>query len=60
MFHYDDISEDPKGVKGADGIHVVKNRFGNDCGKIIYESKRTKAFIKNPFLLFFTFINSLL
>ena len=47
MFPYDEVNEVPKGVKGADVIHVVKNRIGNDCGKIIYESKRTKAFGKD-------------
>ena len=34
-----------KGIKGADVIHTVRNRIGMDCGKILYESKRTKAFV---------------
>lgn len=43
-FPYDDIEEVGKGVKGADCIQTVKNQFGQECGKIIYESKRTKDF----------------
>ena len=42
-FPYDEIKEVPKGVKGADVIQVVKNNLGRVCGKIIWESKRTKA-----------------
>ncbi len=45
-FRYDDILEVPKGVMGADVIQLVKNPFQQICGKIIYESKRTKAFSK--------------
>jgi hypothetical protein len=43
-FPFDSIEEVGKGVKGADCIQVVRNQFGQDCGKIIYESKRTKDF----------------
>ncbi len=43
-FPYDAISEVGKGVEGADCILVVRNRLGAECGKIIFESKRTKAF----------------
>lgn len=43
-FQYDTIEEVGKGVKGADCIQVVRNQFGQECGKIIYESKRTKDF----------------
>jgi hypothetical protein len=43
-FPFDTIEEVGKGVKGADCIQVVKNNLGTECGKIIYESKRTKAF----------------
>jgi hypothetical protein len=31
-------------VRGADCIQAVCNPFGNECGKIIYESKRTANF----------------
>jgi hypothetical protein len=43
-FPYDTIEEVGKGVKGADCILVVRNKFGQECGKIIFESKRTKDF----------------
>jgi len=43
-FPYDSIVEVGKGVKGADCILLVRNRFGEECGKIIFESKRTKDF----------------
>lgn len=43
-FPFDSIDEVGKGVKGADCIQTVRNQFGQECGKIIYESKRTKDF----------------
>ena len=43
-FPYDSIEEVGKGVKGADCMLVVRNKFGQECGKIIFESKRTKDF----------------
>lgn len=43
-FPFDQIREVAKGVNGADLIHEVRNEFGRLCGRIIYESKRTKAF----------------
>ncbi len=43
-FPYDSIEEVGKGVKGADCILIVRNKFGQECGKIIFESKRTKDF----------------
>ncbi|MBS1609374.1 MAG: DUF2130 domain-containing protein [Bacteroidetes bacterium] len=43
-FPFDMVSEVGKGVKGADCIQTVRNQFGQECGKIIYESKRTTAF----------------
>lgn len=43
-FPFDEISEVGKGVRGADCIQTVRNNFGQVCGKIIYESKRTNAF----------------
>ncbi|EPH09285.1 hypothetical protein HMPREF9309_00804 [Campylobacter ureolyticus ACS-301-V-Sch3b] len=43
-FPLDEILEVKKGVNGADCEHIVKNEFGIKCGKIIYESKRTKNF----------------
>jgi len=44
-FPFDIISEVGKGVRGADCIQTVRNHFGQDCGKIIFESKRTKDFV---------------
>jgi hypothetical protein len=44
LFPFDIINEVPKGVKGADVIQTVVNGLQQVCGKIIYESKRTKAF----------------
>ena len=43
-FPFDLIVEVGKGVKGADCIQTVRNSFGQECGKIIYESKRTNNF----------------
>jgi hypothetical protein len=43
-FPFDVVSEVGKGVRGADCIQTVRNSFGQECGKIIYESKRTKEF----------------
>jgi hypothetical protein len=46
-FVRDEIDEIGKGVRGADCIHVVKDNFGNECGRILYESKRSKSFSKD-------------
>jgi len=46
-FPFDEISEVGKGVKGADCIQTIRNQYGQDCGRIIYESKRTKDFSKD-------------
>jgi hypothetical protein len=43
-FPFDMIGEVGKGVEGADCIQTVRNHLGHDCGKIIFESKRTKTF----------------
>ena len=43
-FPFDMISEVGKGVRGADCIQTVRNNIGVECGKIIYESKRTENF----------------
>jgi len=43
-FPFDVISEVGKGVRGADCIQTVRNNLGQECGKIIFESKRTKDF----------------
>lgn len=43
-FPFDVISEVGKGIRGADCMQTVRNKTGQECGKIIYESKRTKDF----------------
>ncbi len=42
-FIHDDISPVPKGVTGADVVQTVKTKTGLECGKIIWESKKTKS-----------------
>lgn len=42
-FPSDEIKPVPKGIRGADIIQVVKNVQGRECGVIIWEMKRTKA-----------------
>ncbi len=42
-FPFDLIEEVGKGVEGADCIQQIRNNSGHIVGKIIYESKRTKA-----------------
>jgi hypothetical protein len=42
-FIHDTISPVPKGVTGADVIQTVMTKTGVECGKIIWESKKTKA-----------------
>lgn len=43
-FPFDSIISVGKGVRGADCIQTVHNHIGQECGKIIYESKRTSFF----------------
>ena len=42
-FPYDEILPVPKGTKGADVIQKVLNRSSRECGQIVWESKKTKA-----------------
>ncbi len=42
-FPYDEVSEVPKGITGADVLQYVRDSRGRRCGTIIWESKRTKA-----------------
>jgi hypothetical protein len=44
IFPYDVIDEVAKGTNGADAIQTVMNEFQQECGTIVYESKRTKSF----------------
>lgn len=41
-FPFDTVTEVGKGVEGADCILLVRNNNGTECGKIIFESKRTR------------------
>jgi hypothetical protein len=45
-FPFDMVCEVDKGVRGADCMLTVRNNIGQECGKIIFESKRTKHFEK--------------
>jgi len=42
-FRFDEIESVSIGVKGADIIQTVKTQSGQICGKILWESKRTKS-----------------
>ena len=44
QFPLDTIEEIKKGARGGDCIQVVNTRSRQNCGKIYYESKRTKDF----------------
>ncbi|HEY0680184.1 MAG TPA: DUF2130 domain-containing protein [Chitinophagaceae bacterium] len=46
-FPFDTIEEVGKGVEGADCMQTVRNQAGKECGKLIYESKRTKGWNSN-------------
>ena len=43
-YPFDKIDEVPKGIRGADSIQTVVNSSQQECGSIVYESKRTKSF----------------
>ena len=46
-FPFDLVCEVGKGIRGADCILTVRNNTGQECGRIIFESKRTKNFEKS-------------
>ncbi len=46
-YPFDVIEEIKKGARGADCIQIVHTREVQNCGKIYYESKRTKDFQKS-------------
>jgi len=46
-YPFDLIEEVGKGIEGADCIQVVRNQTGKECGRIIYESKRTRHWSNN-------------
>ncbi|HTF18479.1 MAG TPA: DUF2130 domain-containing protein [Chryseolinea sp.] len=43
-FSRDRVEEVSKGKRGGDCVHIVVDQFGVACGRILYESKRTKHF----------------
>ncbi len=43
-FPRDGVEEIAKGKRGGDCLHVVKDPFDRICGRIMYESKRTRHF----------------
>lgn len=43
-FPRDIIEEISKGKRGGDCVHHVRDQYENECGRILYESKRTKHF----------------
>lgn len=43
-FPVDEVLPVGKGVRGADVVQIIKDRTGKEVGKIVWESKRTKAF----------------
>ena len=47
QFPLDTIEEIKKGARGGDCIQIVNTRTAHNCGKIYYESKRTKDFHPN-------------
>jgi hypothetical protein len=44
QFPLDTVDEIKKGARGGDCIQIVNTRSRQNCGKIYYESKRTKEF----------------
>jgi len=42
-FPFDEIDSVSSGIKGADISHIVKTQSGRICGKILWETKRTRA-----------------
>ena len=46
-FPFDLVAEVGKGVRGADSILTIRNQVGQECGRIIFESKRAKNFSKD-------------
>ncbi|OGU72121.1 MAG: hypothetical protein A2V93_05980 [Ignavibacteria bacterium RBG_16_34_14] len=49
-FIYDKVEPVQKGFRGADVIQTVRNQFGQECGKIIWESKRTTTKWSNDWI----------
>lgn len=46
-YPFDIINEVGKGTKGADCVHYVRDATQQNCGIIVYESKRTEKFLNS-------------
>lgn len=44
VFRFDSVTPIQKGANGADILQTVRTEYGNECGVIALESKRTKSF----------------
>lgn len=42
LFPFDEIAPVPKGIHGGDVLQTVRDAAGTDCGRILWETKRTK------------------
>ena len=42
QFPFDEIQPVPKGEFGGDILHIVRDSSGRECGRILWEFKRTK------------------
>jgi len=42
-FPFDELQPVPKGEFGGDTLHVVRDSSGRECGRILWEFKRTKV-----------------
>src|ERR1035437_211599 len=42
QFPFDEIQPVPKGEFGGDTLHIVRDSTGRECGRILWEFKRTK------------------
>lgn len=43
QFPFDEIQPVPKGEYGGDTLQIVRDSLGRECGRILWEFKRTKA-----------------
>ncbi len=43
QFPFDEFQPVPKGEFGGDALHVVRDSSGRECGRILWEFKRTKT-----------------
>lgn len=43
IFPFDEVTPVPKGIHGGDALQTVRDAAGTECGRILWESKRTKS-----------------